>query len=105
MIAALTWRSSRGGCQLRLDFNRSTRSSSADHTDESDQSDDSDDPATWHPVKVITDQGFGTDTSQPFVEELTVSFHDGMPDVVLNEMDEVEFALPRPTGGSPGDRL
>jgi hypothetical protein len=57
---------------------------------------DSDDPATWHPVKVISAQGFRTDTSQPFVRALTVSFHDGTPDVMFNETDEVEFALPRP---------
>ncbi len=62
---------------------------------------DSDDPATWHPVKVISDHGFRTDTSQPFVKVLTVAFHDGTPDVVLNETDQVEFAIPRPIGGIP----
>jgi hypothetical protein len=57
---------------------------------------DSDDPATWHPVKVVNDQGFREDTSQPFVRALTVSFHDGTPDVRFNETDEVEFAVPWP---------
>ena len=57
---------------------------------------DSDDPATWHPVKVVNDQAFREDTSQPFVRALTVSFHNETPDVMFNDADEVEFALPRP---------
>jgi hypothetical protein len=57
---------------------------------------DSDDPATWHPVKVISDQGFRTDTSQPFVKALTVSFLDLTPELTLNDSDQVEFAIPRP---------
>jgi hypothetical protein len=64
---------------------------------------DSDDPATWHPVKAISAHGFRTDTSQPFVKALTVSFHDDdTPDTVLNETDQVEFAVPRPITGIPG---
>jgi hypothetical protein len=42
---------------------------------------DSDDPAKWHPVKDISVHGFRTDTSQPFVKALTVSFHDETPDL------------------------
>ena len=56
---------------------------------------DADDPATWHQVKNISDHGIRTDTSQPFVEALTVSFHDETPDLVLNDSDQVEFAVPR----------
>jgi hypothetical protein len=47
-------------------------------------------------VKVVNDQGFREDTSQPFVRALTVSLHDGTPDVMFNETDEVEFAVPWP---------
>ncbi|MEB4212314.1 hypothetical protein [Mycobacterium sp. 94-17] len=61
---------------------------------------DSEDPATWHPVHTISNHGFRTDTTQPFVEALTVSFRDDTPDVVLNEADPVEFAVPRPSAGS-----
>jgi hypothetical protein len=57
---------------------------------------DPDDPATWHPVKTISDHGFRTDISQPFVKALTVAFHDETPDLVLNDSDPVEFAVPRP---------
>jgi hypothetical protein len=57
---------------------------------------DSDDPATWHPVKVCSSNAFREDTSQPFVRARTVSFHDGTSDVMFNETDEVEFAVPRP---------
>jgi hypothetical protein len=57
---------------------------------------DTDDVNTWHPIKVVSDQGFRTDTSQPFVEALTVSFADETPDVIFNEDDAVEFAVPRP---------
>jgi hypothetical protein len=56
---------------------------------------DSDEAITWHPVKVVSAQGFREDTSQPFVRALTVSFHDGTPDAMFNETDEVEFAVPR----------
>jgi hypothetical protein len=57
---------------------------------------DSDDPATWHPVEVISAQGFRTDTGQPFVRALTVSFQDETPQLILNDSDQVEFAIPRP---------
>ena len=32
---------------------------------------DTDDPATWHPVKVISPEGFRADTGQPFVRAIT----------------------------------
>jgi hypothetical protein len=57
---------------------------------------DSNDPATWHPIKSVHPEGTREDTSQPFVRVLTVSFHDETPEAVLNESDQVEFAVPRP---------
>jgi hypothetical protein len=64
--------------------------------------DDPDEPALWHQVRTVGRHGFRTDTGQPFVKALTVAFHDGTPDMVLNETDEVEFAVPRPVTGIPG---
>ena len=63
---------------------------------------DSDEPGTWHPVEVVNFEGFSEDTGQPLVRALTVSFQDGTPDVMFNETDEVEFAVPRPITGIPG---
>jgi hypothetical protein len=57
-----------------------------------------DDVNTWHQVEKISDHGFGIDASQPRVEALTIYFYSEMPDVVFNEDDDVEFAVPRPDG-------
>jgi len=57
---------------------------------------DSDEAITWHPVKDVSDHMFQG------VKALTVAFHDDTPDIVLNETDEVEFAVPRPITGIPG---
>jgi hypothetical protein len=57
---------------------------------------DSDDVSTWHPVKRVRDHAFREDTSQPFVEALFVSFQDETPELMLNDTDRVEFAIPRP---------
>lgn len=57
---------------------------------------DSDDPATWHPVRVVNDQWFRDGTTGPSIKALTVEFHDGTPEVVLNDDDDVEFAIPPP---------
>jgi hypothetical protein len=59
---------------------------------------DSDDPSTWHPVKTLNDSAFREDLTLPFVKAITVEFHDETPDTILNEDDEVEFAVPRPAG-------
>jgi hypothetical protein len=56
---------------------------------------DSDDPGTWHPVKVIRSEGFREDTSKPFVRGLTGSFQDETPELILNDTDQAEFAIPR----------
>jgi hypothetical protein len=56
---------------------------------------DSDDPGTWHPVKFISPEGTREDTSKPFVRALTVSFQDETPEVIFNDSDQVEFAIPR----------
>jgi hypothetical protein len=53
---------------------------------------DSDDPAAWHPVESTTIH------YQEGVTLMTVAFHDQTLDVVLNEDDEVEFAVQRPPG-------
>ena len=63
---------------------------------------DSDKPRTWHPVEVVNLEGFREDTSQAPVGALTVSFQDETPDVMFNETDEVEFAVPRPKSVIPG---
>jgi hypothetical protein len=52
---------------------------------------DPDDPATWHPVESTTLQ------YQEGLKFLTVAFHDQTLDVVLNEDDEVQFLVRRPT--------
>jgi hypothetical protein len=57
---------------------------------------DSDDPATWHPINRVRDHAFREDTSQPFVEAIFVSFHDETPELMLNDTDQVEFAILRP---------
>jgi hypothetical protein len=52
---------------------------------------DPDDPASWHPVESTTlhhEQG---------ITLMTVAFHDQTLDVVLNEEDEVQFLVRRPT--------
>jgi len=51
---------------------------------------DSDDASTWHPVESVSSHGFYG------VKTMTVAFHDGSADIVLNESDEVEFAVLRP---------
>ncbi len=59
--------------------------------------DDSDDPGTWHLVRTIRDAGFTSiyDPGLQGIELLTVSFHDETPQLVLNQTDQVEFAIPR----------
>jgi hypothetical protein len=51
---------------------------------------DPDDPNTWHLVKKVDDYMFQG------VNALTVAFHDETLDTVLNETDQVEFAVLRP---------
>jgi hypothetical protein len=51
---------------------------------------DTDDPKTWHQVKT---------TKDPFGDidgVVTLVFHDGTPEKMFNETDEVEFATIRP---------
>jgi hypothetical protein len=62
---------------------------------------DSDDPGTWHPVKFISAEGTREDTGKPFVRVLTVSFQDETPEVIFNDSDQVEFAIPRTPRLSP----
>jgi hypothetical protein len=59
---------------------------------------DSDDRGTWHPVEAVSITGFKSvsDPGLPGVKSLTVAFHDETPEVVFNETDQVEFAVPRP---------
>jgi hypothetical protein len=59
---------------------------------------DSDDPGTWHLVRTIRDTSFGSiyDPGLRGVKLLAVSFHDETPELVLNQTDQVEFAVPRP---------
>lgn len=61
---------------------------------------DTDDASSWHPVKAISNEGFREDLDHPFVRAITVAFHDGTPDIILNEDDQVEFAVPRPPGAT-----
>jgi hypothetical protein len=58
--------------------------------------DDSDDPDTWRPVKTLNEGGFREDVTLPFGEAITVEFDDETPELILNQNDEVEFAVPRP---------
>jgi hypothetical protein len=60
--------------------------------------DDSEDPGTWHLVRNMRDSGFGSidDPGLQGVKRLAVPFHDETPELVLNQTDQVEFALPRP---------
>jgi hypothetical protein len=51
---------------------------------------DSEDPNTWHEVDTITEHFGGG------VDMLTVTFKDGTDEKVLNETDQVEFAVIRP---------
>ncbi|GAB7070401.1 hypothetical protein H7J06_24510 [Mycobacterium hodleri] len=62
---------------------------------------DTDDPNTWHPIKLIRDHGFREDTNLPFVEAISVSFQDDTPDAMLNDSDQVEFAVLRPPTETP----
>ena len=59
--------------------------------------DDSDDPDTWHLVRTIRVTDFGSidDPGLPGVKLLAVSFHDETSEVVLNQTDHVEVAIPR----------
>jgi hypothetical protein len=57
---------------------------------------DSDDASTWHPVRLIDNEGVTVDPTIPFVKGITVEFHDETPDKFFNPDDEVEFAVPRP---------
>ena len=59
---------------------------------------DSDDPGTWQLVRTIRDAGFGSiyDPGLRVVKLLAVSFHDETPELVLNQTDQVEFAVPGP---------
>jgi hypothetical protein len=57
---------------------------------------DSDDPNTWHPVKTLNEGGFREDVALPFGQAITVEFDDATTEIILNENDEVEFALPGP---------
>ncbi|WP_406816176.1 hypothetical protein [Mycobacterium sp. M23085] len=57
---------------------------------------DSDDPNTWHLVKTISDQGFRTDTSQSFITAITIKFHDETPEMMFNDTDQIEIAIPPP---------
>ena len=59
--------------------------------------DDSDDPGTWHLVRTIRYVSFGSidDPDLQGVKLLAVSFHDETPEVVLNQTDQVECAVPR----------
>jgi hypothetical protein len=50
----------------------------------------------WSFCNVVNSEAFREDTSQPFVRGVSVSFLDGTPDVMFNDIDEVEFAVPRP---------
>jgi hypothetical protein len=58
---------------------------------------DSDDPGTWQLVRTIRHADFGSidDPGLPGIKLLTVSFHDETPELVLNQTDQVEFAVPR----------
>ena len=53
---------------------------------------DSDEPTSWHRVDAVSYHGISG------VRVLTVAFNDETPEMVLNETDEVEFAVPRPVG-------
>jgi hypothetical protein len=52
----------------------------------------------WHLVRTIRDTSFGSiyDPGLRGVKLLAVSFHDETPELVLNQTDQVEFAVPRP---------
>jgi hypothetical protein len=52
---------------------------------------DSDEPAFWHHVKTVGGLGFSG------ISAITVAFHDDTPDLIFNETDEVELAVPRTT--------
>ncbi|MGA7054857.1 MAG: hypothetical protein WBZ37_27025 [Mycobacterium sp.] len=59
--------------------------------------DDSDDPRTWCLVRTIRVTDFGSiyDRGLQGVKLLAVSFHDETPEVVLNQTDQVEYAVTR----------
>jgi hypothetical protein len=59
--------------------------------------DDSEDPGTWHLVRTIRDTSFRSiyDPDLRGVKVLAVSFHDETSEMVLNQTDQVEFAIPR----------
>lgn len=56
---------------------------------------DSDDPSTWHLVRTVrhTDFSSSRDPGVQGVKLLTVSFQGGMSELVLNQTDQVEFAV------------
>jgi hypothetical protein len=57
---------------------------------------DSDDAGTWQLVRTIRHANFGSidDPGLQGVELITVSFHDEIPELVLNLTDRVECAVP-----------
>jgi hypothetical protein len=59
--------------------------------------DDSNDPSTWCLVRTIRNVTFGSvcDPGLQDVKLLAVSFAGQTPEAVLNQADQVEFAVPR----------
>ena len=58
---------------------------------------DSDDPGTWQLVRTIRYVSFRSiyDPGLEGIKLLAVSFHDETPEMVLNQTDQVECAVPR----------
>ncbi len=58
---------------------------------------DSENPGTWHLVRTIRDVSFRSICGPGLegIKLLAVSFHDETPEIVLNQIDQVEFAIPR----------
>jgi hypothetical protein len=58
---------------------------------------DSEDPGTWHLVRTIRYVSFRSvfDPGLEGIKLLAVSFHDETPEMVLNQTNQVECAIPR----------